>query len=93
VVVAGSVGDADLTSANYTSADAVLAFFNDDEVEALVAGAGDYEANEDYVAAITISGVGTVIYEIVDATVTDLTTTEISLVATVDATMVIGDFL
>jgi len=93
VVIAGTVGDSDLTSANYTDDEAVLAFFNDDEVEDAIAGAGDYEANEDFVVAVTIADVGTVIYEIVDATVGTLDTSEIALVATVDATMVAGDFL
>lgn len=93
VVVAGTVGAADLTAANYKSADAVLAFFNDADVEDDVAGAGDYEAGEDFVVAVTIAGVGTVVYEIVDATAATLAVDEISLIATVDATMVADDFL
>ena len=93
-VIAGSVGDADLTSSNYTDADAVLAFVNDASIEDLVdATGGDYEAGQDFLLAVTISGVGTAVYEIINDATAAIVTTEVSLLATVDATMVAGDFM
>jgi hypothetical protein len=91
-VTAGALGSSDLTSSNYTDDEAVLAYFNDAAVEDAVA-TDDYEAGEDFLIAVTIASVGTVIYEILNATANTVATGEISLVATVDATLVAGDFM
>ena len=80
-----------MTSAN-TSSDAVLAYFNDAEIEDAVA-TDDYEANEDFIVAVTLEDGTSAVYEIINVSANTMVITQFSLVATVDATMVAGDFL
>jgi len=93
-VVANTLGAADLAAANFADVDSVLAFFNDATVEdTIAADSADYAANEDILVAVTLGNGTTAIYEIYDATAATLVAGDIALVATVDATMVIGDFM
>jgi hypothetical protein len=93
-VVANTLGAADLGAAEYNDVDAVLAFFNDATVEDTIsASSADYAANEDILVGVTLGNGTTAVYEIYDATVNTLVVGDIALVATVDATMVIGDFM
>ena len=64
------------TSANYTNHDAVLAFINDGDIEDLIEADGDYDAEAEYFFGVTISGVGTVLYEIIDG---DVNTVQMAL--------------
>jgi len=89
----GAVTTNNLTSANYTDMDSVLAFINDTAVEDLVDSAGGvYEASKAYTFGVTISGVGTVIYAINNDATAAVAIDEIYLLGTVDATLVAGDF-
>jgi Ca2+-binding RTX toxin-like protein len=96
VVVAGTLptGTAsDLTSANYTDMDAVFAFLSDTAVEDLIETDGAYDASGNYTAGVTIAGVGTVIYAIENDATAALAIGEITLLATVDATLIASDFV
>lgn len=97
VVVAGSaatIAANDLTASNYTSVDAVLNFFNDagSSVTANLdaSAAGDYD-----IVAVTI-GSGASAFTAVYAVEDDdgaVDATEITLLGTVDATLVAGDII
>ena len=98
IVIAGSIGDNDITASNYTDVDSVLSFLNDAEVVALVGAGGtgntdsEYDAAEDFIVTVTISSSLTAIYEFIAsaATAGDL---DVALIATADATLVAGSII
>jgi hypothetical protein len=93
-VVANTLGAGDLAAANYKDVTSVLAFLNDGTVEdALAADTADYAANEDILVGVTLGNGYTAVYEIYDATAATLVAGDVALIAYVDATMVVGDFM
>jgi Ca2+-binding RTX toxin-like protein len=99
LIIAGTVGDNDITASNYTDVDDVLAFINDAEVVALADAVGtgnddgEYDANEDFLIAVTIGSSLTALYEFTSAAGGDAGDLEVALVATVDAKLVAADFI
>ena len=93
-VIANTLGAADLAAANFADVDSVLAFLNDATVEdTIAADDADYVLNEDIVVAVTLGDGTTAIYELNDVAAGTLIAADISLLAVVDTTMVIGDFM
>jgi Ca2+-binding RTX toxin-like protein len=82
----------DLTTANYTSVDAVVNYYNDAVNTSAIAAAGN---NNDILAVTLGSGTGvmTALYHIVDDANGIVDASEIVLIATADATLVAGDII
>lgn len=99
LVIAGSVGDSDITASNYTDVDSVLAFINDAEVVALadVTGTGnsnsEYDTGEDILFVVTISSSLSAIYEFIAANDGAAGDLEVALIATADATLVAANII
>ena len=97
-MIAGSIGDSDITASNYTDVDSVLAFLNDAEVVALVGAGGtgntdnEYDAAEDFIVTVTISSSLTAIYEFI-ASATTAGDLDVKLIATADAALVAGSII
>jgi hypothetical protein len=91
---AAAVAASDLAAADFADVDSVVTFLNDGTVEdTLAANSADYVLNEDFLVGVTLGNGTTAIYEVMDATAATLVAADVALVAHVDATLVIGDFI